>query len=151
MAIEMTNICLTSSAREAVLIANTPSFLLNRLVMDPSVQEAVDSFTSVELFKYFAETCISGPNSPESLTQLYVALVALGISSEDDIWSSVTLTDTQHVPWAQSLVALLDVNRNSAYSSEELVSSVGTLASVEIDEEIWGEEEIVPSREEQFV
>jgi hypothetical protein len=139
----MIDIDLTSSAREAVVISNTPSFLLHRLLSDNAVQQASEENSPDDLLSYLERVCDNGPDSPESLTKAYVALVALAVSTPKfTIWKQALELSTDKIAWIQQIRALLDADRSASYISEEASAIVVTIPDADQpSDESWDEQE----------
>jgi hypothetical protein len=99
----------TSSAKEAVLIANTPAFLLERLRKDIAVQYILDSMSGREIVRTLSEALASPPKDPSEIVPLYIYLVALSsVDPEDqELWNQIRSLDLSHLEWGEAIRRLI--------------------------------------------
>jgi hypothetical protein len=99
----------TDSAKEAVLVANTPSFLLDRLRKDVSVQTVLDNMTSAEIVAALREVLARPPKDPSELVPAYVYLVALSSADPQDekLWKEISSLDLSGLEWGTTIRALI--------------------------------------------
>jgi|BogFormECP12_OM1_1039635.scaffolds.fasta_scaffold07515_3 hypothetical protein len=99
----------TPSAKEAVLVANTPSFLLDRLRKDIAVQFVLDNMKPHEIVAALREGLANPPSDPVALVPLYVYLVALSSvdPSEQKIWNELRSLDLSRLEWAETIRSLV--------------------------------------------
>ena len=99
----------TPSAKEAVLVANTPSFLLDRLRKDIAVQFVLDNMKPHEIVAALREGLANPPSDPVALVPLYVYLIALlSIDpGEQKIWSEIRSLDLSRLEWAETIRGLV--------------------------------------------
>lgn len=85
----------TPSAKEAVLIANTPVFLLDRLRKDVAVQYVLDSMTPPEIVRALSESLARPVRDASELVPRYVYLVALSTVDPQDqeLWKQILSLD----------------------------------------------------------
>ena len=95
----------TSSAKEAVLVANTPSFLLDRLRKDVGVRFALDNMKPSEIVAALREGLASPPQDAVALVPLYVYLVALSSTDPGDreAWNELRALDLSHLEWGEAI------------------------------------------------
>jgi hypothetical protein len=94
----------TSSAKEAVLSSNTPSFLLNRLRKDSSTSYVSGKLKTEEIINLLKERCATPPASPLDLLWIYVLLAAL--SRKDDLnqfKESISSLDLSRIQWGDEI------------------------------------------------
>jgi len=101
----------TPSAKEAVLVANTPSFLLDRLRKDVAVQYVLDSMTPPEIVQAIREALVRPVNDVTELVPRYVYLVALSTTDpqDQDIWKQIGSLDLSQLEWGEAIRRLIRV------------------------------------------
>ena len=114
---------LTSSAKDALVFANTPSFFMNRLQNDPMVQYAMLSFSDAALYRSLAFQLQRGPRKPEDLIPVYVCLMALAIKAPQNIWAKVHALPLERLHWGRELVGLADAKRSEGFVSLDVHTS----------------------------
>lgn len=67
----------TPTAKQAVLFANSPAYLLNRLRKDSSVSYVASILGTGEIIERLAAFCARPPKDPIDLVRIYVLLIAL--------------------------------------------------------------------------
>ena len=92
-----TEIEITSSAKEAILYANTPTFLLDRLRKDASVRQLLDTHSPEEILGMLKES--GRVQSPLELTRKYVLLVALLTSDWENRWKAAETVNVDDLEW----------------------------------------------------
>ncbi|MFZ0418624.1 MAG: hypothetical protein WAM04_11025 [Candidatus Sulfotelmatobacter sp.] len=99
----------TDSAKEAVLVANTPSFLLDRLRKDVAVQTVLDNMNSREIVVALRETLARPAKSPAELVPAYVYLVALSSADPQDeaLWKQISSIDLSGLEWGDTIRAVI--------------------------------------------
>lgn len=99
----------TDSAKEAVLVANTPSFLLDRLRKDVAVQTVLDNMSSAEIVTALREGLARPSRGPEELVTAYVYLVALSSTDPKDevLWEEISSLDLSSLEWGNTIRALI--------------------------------------------
>jgi len=110
----------TSTAKKAVLIANTPAFLLNRLLSDNGTQFLSESYSESELYEYLEVSLQNFPANPEELTAHCVCLVAISIIASAETWKAVHRLPLENLPWAPEIVALIDSSRDNLFTAESV-------------------------------
>jgi|SRR5579863_4965309 len=95
----------TPSAKEAVLVANTPSFLLDRLRKDIAVQYVLDSMTPPEIMRALHEALLRPITDVTELVPRYVYLVALSATDPYDqvIWNQIGSLDLSQLEWGEAI------------------------------------------------
>lgn len=99
----------TATAKEAVLVANSPSFLLDRLRKDIAVRYVLDSMTLPGIVEALRTGLRTRPDDPSSLVVLYVYLVALSASdpADRDIWKQIESLDLSRLEWGEVIRKLI--------------------------------------------
>jgi hypothetical protein len=99
------NPIVTSSAKEAVLVANTPSFLLDRLRKDDAVRFVLDKMKPSEIVAALQEGLASPPPDAVALVPLYVYLAALSSTdpSDRETWNKIRALDLSHLEWGEAI------------------------------------------------
>lgn len=99
----------TPSAKEAVLVANTPSFLFDRLRRDSAVQFVIDKMKPSEILEALRKGLATPPSDAVSLVPLYVYLVALASidPGEREIWAEIRMLDLSHLEWGTAIRNLI--------------------------------------------
>lgn len=99
----------TPSAKEAVLVANTPSFLVDRLRKDIAVQYVLDSMTPPEIVQALREALGRPIADPTELVPRYVYLVALSSVDPKDqvIWNQIKSLDLSQLEWGEAIRRLI--------------------------------------------
>jgi hypothetical protein len=99
------NPIVTSSAKEAVLVANTPSFLLDRLRKDSGVRFVLDKMKPLEIVAALRDGLANTPQDALSLVPIYVYLVALSNTDPDDkeTWNRFREIDLSRLEWGEAI------------------------------------------------
>jgi len=99
----------TDSAKEAVLVANTPSFLLDRLRKDVAVQTVLDNLTSGQIVASLRDVLARHPKEPAELVPAYVYLVALSSADPQDeaLWREISSIDLSGLEWGNTIRTLI--------------------------------------------
>jgi hypothetical protein len=99
----------TESAKEAVLVANTPSFLLDRLRKDVAVQTVLDNMNSREIVGALSDVLARPAKSPAELVPAYVYLVALSSADPQDVelWKQISSIDLSGLDWGNAIRRLI--------------------------------------------
>jgi hypothetical protein len=105
---------ISATAKEAVLIANTPSFLLRKLRMDSSVRSIVDTHTSEQILLRLNDLLSVEAGSPLELAERYIWLIAFGIKSSNSQWREANIQPGT-LPWGSELKALLSDEKRETF------------------------------------
>jgi hypothetical protein len=99
----------TPSAKEAVLIANTPAFLLDRLRKDVAVQYVLDSMTPQEIVNTLREVLARPATDASDLVPRYVYLVALATidPKDQELWNQILSLDLSQLEWGEAMRRLI--------------------------------------------
>jgi hypothetical protein len=99
----------TSSAKEAVLVANTPAFLLDRLRKDIAVQYVLDSMTPQEIVRSLQDALTHTATDASDLVPRYVYLVALSTIDPQDqeLWNQILSLDLSQMEWGEAIRRLI--------------------------------------------
>ena len=98
-----TEIEITSPAKEAVLYANTPAFLLDKLRKDVSVRRLIEA-GSTEILDALKRSG-HAKNALELATR-YVLLVALVTSDWEGRWEAADSLDLTDLEWGKAIISL---------------------------------------------
>jgi hypothetical protein len=107
---------LTQSAKDAVLYANTPSYLLEKLKRDAAVQNLVHKNPPSELLDLLSR--LAPASNVLEIARKYVLLVALATSSLPDKWDSLSALDLSDLEWGKLILRIAqaqDVPTHQAY------------------------------------
>jgi hypothetical protein len=101
----------TPSAKETVLIANTPSFLLDRLRKDIAVQTVVDNMTGTEIIAALRNTLSHPPADVIEIVLAYIYLVALSSSDPQDfgLWREIAAVNLSRLEWGDAIRTLITI------------------------------------------
>lgn len=99
------NPIVTSSAKEAVLVANTPSFLLDRLRKDTAVRFVLDQMKPSAIVAAIRDGLANPPRDAVSLVPLYVYLAALSSTDPNDqeTWTEFRGLDLSRLEWGEAI------------------------------------------------
>ena len=99
----------TDSAKEAVLVANTPSFLLDRLRKDVAVHTVVDNMSGAEILAALRLALAKPAKDPSETVLAYVFLVALSSVDPNDVelWKQISSVDLSGLEWGDVIRALI--------------------------------------------
>jgi len=99
----------TASAKEAVLVANSASFLLDRLRKDISVRYVIENMRLSDIVRTLKSGLDSVPNDPAALVSLYVYLVALSATdpSDRETWKQIEMLDLSGLEWGNVIRKLI--------------------------------------------
>lgn len=99
----------TPSAKEAVLVANTPAFLLDRLRKDVAVQYVLDSMTPSQIVQTLREALDRPVQDVSELVPRYVYLVALSATDprNQEIWNEIGALDLSKLEWGETIRRLI--------------------------------------------
>lgn len=94
----------TQAAKEAVLFANSPSYLLDRLRRDASVEYLIDRLSTKQIIETLAGLCSEPPKDPLDIVRGYVFLVALSLKHDLDSYQGiVNAIDLNCLQWGDEL------------------------------------------------
>jgi hypothetical protein len=102
----------TATAKEAVLVANSASFLLDRLRKDVSVRYVIENMQLADIVKTLKVGLDNPPTDPTSLVSLYVYLVALSATDplDRDTWKQIESLDLSGLEWGSVIRALISAD-----------------------------------------
>jgi hypothetical protein len=100
---------ITPSAKEAVLIANTPSFLLDRLRKDIGVQTIVDNMSGADIVAALSATLAHPPKDPSEMVLAYVYLAALASSDplDAELRKKISSLDLANLEWGNVIRSVI--------------------------------------------
>jgi hypothetical protein len=115
----------SATAKETVLVANTPSFLLDRLRKDSAVQYVLDNMRLPEIVQSLRAGLANPPSDPTSLVALYIYLVALAATDPQDqqIWGQIKSLDLSRLEWGNVIRNLISVDAIPTTTMEFTLSS----------------------------
>jgi hypothetical protein len=115
----------TPSAKEAVLVANTPSFLLDRLRKDIAVQFVLDNMRPPEIVRALQDGLATPPTDVTALVPLYVYLVALSSVDprDQEIWKQIRSLDLSRLEWGETMRRLICADAVPTTTLEFTISS----------------------------
>lgn len=102
-----------STANEAVLVANTPSFLLDRLRRDAAVAYVAGSLKTSQILDALTQLSEIPPSSPRELVERYVYLIALGQKNASEVWPRLDELDLSHLEWGNQIRETMKAERIS--------------------------------------
>lgn len=102
----------TATAKEAVLVANSPSFLLDRLRKDISVRYVIDNMGLQDIIQTLQTGLANPPSDPGALVSLYIYLVALSATdpSDRDTWKKIESLDLSRLEWGNVIRGLISAD-----------------------------------------
>lgn len=99
---------ITPQAKEAVLFANSASFLLDRLRRDGSVSYVAQSLETREILDRLKDMAGQAPKQPTDLVRAYVFLVALALKEDfNDVRDELLSIGMDQIEWAGQIRGLL--------------------------------------------
>jgi hypothetical protein len=103
---------LTPTAKETVLVANTPTFLLDRLRGDTAVQYVLASMKPLEIIDELQTGLATPPSDATRLVLLYVYLAALSATdpSDQETWTRIGALDLSQLEWGEVLKKLIQAD-----------------------------------------
>ena len=131
---------LTSSARDALVFANTPAHLFRLLQIDPVVQYCVQMLSEEQLIEDLKTWSSSTIEVPEMLLQPYTALIALASVASPEAWAE-TKRALPNLPWIQELLSMAEAMR--AQTTIETHMRGNFYVNTPVNQSAWGESECV--------
>lgn len=115
----------TDSAKEAVLVANTPSFLLDRLRKDIAVQFVLDNMQTPQIVRALEIGLANPPQDATALVPLYVYLVALSSADPRDkgTWKQIEDLDLSRLEWGEVIRNLIRIDAVPTTTMEVTLSA----------------------------
>lgn len=115
---------ITPTAKEAVLVANTPTFLLDRLRKDSAVQFVISSMKPLEIVMTLEQGLLQAPSDATGIVALYVYLAALSVTdpSDQEVWERISALDLSHLEWGEVLKKLMRADAIPTTISSLIVS-----------------------------
>jgi hypothetical protein len=102
---DVNEVVLTSSAQEAVLYANTASYLLEKLRRDSAVQMLQNDERPDDLLELLKE---AGPaRDALDVVRKYLLLVAVATSDWSERWKALSEIDLSDLEWAEAILGLV--------------------------------------------
>lgn len=103
------------TATEALLVANTPSFLFKRLREDPAVHLLAERYDAQELLNHLRSKGNAAPGSVAELVQIYACLVALALKDPGEVGLGLRRLTLRGVRWAETIKARIEAYPASSY------------------------------------
>ena len=102
----------TATAKEAVLVANSPSFLLDRLRKDISVRYVIENMGLPDIVETLRVGLSNPSPDPSTLVSLYVYLVALSATDPSDrkTWKEIESLDLSRLEWGNVIRKLISAD-----------------------------------------
>lgn len=99
----------TPSAKEAVLVANTPGFLLNRLRRDTAVQTVIDTMSFDNIVMALRDSLSHAPSNALDLVPSYIYLTALSVANPTDIndLDKISSLDLSNLEWGNAMRSMI--------------------------------------------
>jgi hypothetical protein len=97
-----------SNANEAVLVANTPFYLLDRLRKDSSVAHLAQSLSSAAILDELRDLSAIDPQRVQDIVQRYVYLAALAMKDPREVWPGLNQIDLRKLEWGEQLRAMIE-------------------------------------------
>jgi hypothetical protein len=127
---------LTQSAKSAVLYANTPTYLLDKLKRDAAIQILLHGTSPEELFETL---CHAGPaENALDIARKYVLLVAVASSSLTNKWEALAKLDLSDLEWGKLILKMAQAQDVPTHQAFTMSSSVGNP-----NEFRWNQRELV--------
>jgi hypothetical protein len=95
----------SASANEAVLVANTPSFIFKRLREDPIVRQIADALKPAQIADWLRARG-GKPENPEDLVLRYMYLVAFSMKDPKEVTALMGDLPLNSVEWGKQIVEL---------------------------------------------
>jgi hypothetical protein len=92
-----------SNANEIVLVANTPSYLLDRLRKDASVGHIAQTLSTPTILDALRTWSATNPQSVQDVVQRYVYLAALAMKDPSEIWPGLAEINLQRLEWGDQI------------------------------------------------
>lgn len=92
-----------SNANEVVLVANTPTYLLDRLRKDASVAHISQTVSATEILDALRATSATEPQRVQDVVQRYIYLAALAMKDPSEIWPGLAEIDLKKLEWGDQL------------------------------------------------
>jgi hypothetical protein len=99
------------AANEAVLVANTPSFLLDRLRKDAAVAYLAKSLQTSEILDALIRFSKIPPSSAREIVERYVYLVALEQKDASEVWPKLDEIDLSCLEWGNQIREIMKAER----------------------------------------
>lgn len=94
------------TANEAVLVANTPSFLFDRLRRDAAVDYVSKTLPASEILENLRFS-VTEPLNVQDVVLGYVYLVALTMKPSTEVWPVLERLDLSRLEWGSEIRALM--------------------------------------------
>jgi hypothetical protein len=95
------------NANEAVLVANTPSYLLERLRKDNSVARIAQSLSTSAILATLRESSGTDPQRVQDVVQRYIYLVAAAMKDPSEVWPGLSEINLKKLQWGEELRELI--------------------------------------------
>lgn len=114
---------MTPAAKEAVLVANTASFLLDRLRKDSGVRSLADRHSVDQLIGWLKDRLPHAPDSAEALVARYMYLAALSMKEPREVIPKIDALDLSQIEWGGAIRELI---REGARPTTEIFIGAGS-------------------------
>jgi hypothetical protein len=98
-----------SNANEVVLVANTPSYLLDRLRKDASVAHLAQTLSTPAILDALRAWSATDPERVQDVVLRYVYLAALAMKDPSEIWPGLGEIDLHRLEWGDRLREIIKV------------------------------------------
>jgi hypothetical protein len=95
------------NANETVLVANTPSYLLDRLRKDNAVAQIAQTLPTAAILATLRESSARDPERVQDVVQRYVYLVAASMKDPSEIWPELAEINLRKLEWGDQLRDLI--------------------------------------------
>jgi hypothetical protein len=127
---------LTQSAKSAVLYANTPSYLLEKLKRDAAIQVLLHNASPQELLDLLKH---AGPAaSALEVARKYVVLIALAASNLPDKWTALSGLNLSDLEWGELILRMAKAQEVPTHQAFAAMSDVNSL-----NEFKWNQRELI--------
>lgn len=92
-----------SNANEVVLVANTPTYLLDRLRKDASVASIAQTLTTSAILAALRSLSGSDPLRVQDVVQRYIYLAALAMKNPSEVWPGLAEINLDKLEWGNQL------------------------------------------------
>jgi hypothetical protein len=96
----------SEAASEAILISNTPRFLLDKLKSDVFISMSSKSYDGDTIFKAFSDAIKMPPNSVTDRARPYIYIAMLSVKADGVKLSEAEKLDTSSWRWMKELISM---------------------------------------------
>jgi len=120
----------TPAAKEAVVFANTASYVLNRIRVDTSADYVAKSLTTPQIIEAIRDILTQSSGTVNELVKFYVLLTSLALRPDVSDFKELLISlSFGSIPWAREIITLIlqeqvpTVVKNIVYESYGRVSN----------------------------